>query len=256
MPGHLPLQAGQGLGLGHRIGQAVVGNPGPGRGFAALGGDVIVEQNGVPGIDGRTLGITQFIFEDLEAVAEIRQGQIGPAILLASCSPQTCRQGGEIEGRHRGTARENQWWWNARGYTPAGVEAWFGIRALDYLCSRPEVDARRVGVTGISMGATRTWWAMALDDRLKAGVAVCCLTRYQNLIDRQGLRFHNRFSCSAPEDAIYYMIYVLQQFGVDPEQARVILAGQVTEIFGHGPLDSERCASVAPATISHIQEMS
>ena len=49
------------------------------------------------------------------------------------------------------------------------------------------------------------------------------------LIDRQGLRFHNRFSCSAPEDAIYYMIYVLQQFGVDPEQARVILAGQVTE---------------------------
>jgi len=47
-------------------------------------------------------------------------------------------------------------------------------------------------------------------------------------VDRQGLRFHNRFACSAPEDAIYYMIYVLQQFAADPEQARVILTGQVS----------------------------
>ena len=64
------------------------------------------------------------------------------------------------------------------------------LMALDYLCSRPEVDANRVGVTGISMGATRTWWAMALDERLKAGVAVCCLTRYQNLIQHESLRSH------------------------------------------------------------------
>jgi len=64
------------------------------------------------------------------------------------------------------------------------------LLALDYLGSRPEVDAKRIGVTGISMGATRTWWAMALDDRLKAGVAVCCLTRYQNLIEHKSLRSH------------------------------------------------------------------
>lgn len=62
--------------------------------------------------------------------------------------------------------------------------------ALDYLCSRPEVDPNRIGVTGISMGATRTWWAMALDERLKAGVAVCCLTRYQNLIAHESLKSH------------------------------------------------------------------
>lgn len=62
--------------------------------------------------------------------------------------------------------------------------------ALDYLGSRPEVDSKRVGVTGISMGATRSWWAMALDERLKAGVAVCCLTRYQNLIAHGELRQH------------------------------------------------------------------
>ena len=44
---------------------------------------------------------------------------------------------GEIEGIHHGTHRENMWWWNALGYTPAGVEAWNCIRALDYC---PPVD--------------------------------------------------------------------------------------------------------------------
>ena len=64
------------------------------------------------------------------------------------------------------------------------------LMALDYLASRPEVDANRLGVTGISMGATRSWWLMALDDRLKTGVAVACLTRYQDLIEHQGLKAH------------------------------------------------------------------
>jgi dienelactone hydrolase len=64
------------------------------------------------------------------------------------------------------------------------------LMALDYLCARPEVDPTRIGVTGISMGATRTWWIMALDDRPRTGVAVGCLTRYQNLILDQGLKYH------------------------------------------------------------------
>jgi hypothetical protein len=40
------------------------------------------------------------------------------------------------------------------------------------------------------MGATRSWWLMALDDRFRAGVAVACLTRYQNLIAHEGLQYH------------------------------------------------------------------
>jgi dienelactone hydrolase len=56
------------------------------------------------------------------------------------------------------------------------------LTALDYLASRPEVDSDRLGVTGMSMGSTRTWWLMALDERLKAGVAIACMTRYQALI--------------------------------------------------------------------------
>ena len=62
--------------------------------------------------------------------------------------------------------------------------------ALDYLCSRPEVDTNRIGALGISMGSTRTWWHMALDERIATGVAVACLTRYQELIAARGLHQH------------------------------------------------------------------
>jgi hypothetical protein len=42
----------------------------------------------------------------------------------------------------------------------------------------------------MSMGATRAWWLMALDDRLKTGVPVCCLTRGHNLIEHELLSAH------------------------------------------------------------------
>ena len=62
--------------------------------------------------------------------------------------------------------------------------------ALDYLASRPEIDPRRIGATGMSMGSTRTWWLAALDERVAAAVCVACLTRYQSLIRHRELRRH------------------------------------------------------------------
>lgn len=62
--------------------------------------------------------------------------------------------------------------------------------ALDYLCSRPEVDRSRLGATGMSMGSTRAWWLAAIDERIAAVVGVACLTRYQNLIAHGELRQH------------------------------------------------------------------
>jgi len=89
-------------------------------------------------------------------------------------------QRGEIEGIHHGTYRYKMWWWNSRGYTPAGVEAWNCIRALDYLETRKEVDAGRFGVTGRSGGGAYSWWISALDERIKAAVPVAGITDLQN----------------------------------------------------------------------------
>jgi dienelactone hydrolase len=93
----------------------------------------------------------------------------------------------EIGGAGELTASKFQLW---VGRTLWGMIVRDDLMALDYLCSRPEVDTNHIGVTGISMGATRTWWLMALDDRPKAGVAVACLTRYQNLIAQESLKRH------------------------------------------------------------------
>lgn len=83
---------------------------------------------------------------------------------------------GEIEGIHHGTYRYDRWWWIARGYTPAGVEAWNCIRALDYLATRPEIDMQRVGVTGRSGGGAYSWWIAAIDDRIAAAVPTAGIT--------------------------------------------------------------------------------
>ena len=87
---------------------------------------------------------------------------------------------GEIEGIHHGTYSKNMWWWVSRGYTPAGVEAWNGMRGIDYLQSRPEVDPERIGVTGRSGGGAYSWWVAALDERVKAAVPVAGITSMRN----------------------------------------------------------------------------
>ena len=72
---------------------------------------------------------------------------------------------GEIAAIHHGTYREGRWWWHSRGYTPAGVECLNGIRGIDYLISRPDVDPQRIAVTGISGGGAATFWIAAADER-------------------------------------------------------------------------------------------
>jgi len=89
---------------------------------------------------------------------------------------------GEIQGLHHGTYSNAMWWWNSRGYTPAGVEAWNGIRALDYLSTRPEVDTNRFGVTGRSGGGAYSWWVAALDERVKVAAPVAGITDLRNYV--------------------------------------------------------------------------
>lgn len=68
-------------------------------------------------------------------------------------------------------------------YVVAGKSmAWKNIldmrRAVDYLCSRPEVRADRIGCYGHSMGSTHTWLVGPWEPRLKCLVANCCLPTY------------------------------------------------------------------------------
>ena len=83
---------------------------------------------------------------------------------------------GEIRGTHHGTHRENRWDWISRGYTPAGVEAWAGIRGIDYLLTRPEVEKTKIGVTGRSGGGAYSWWVAALDDRVACAAPTAGIT--------------------------------------------------------------------------------
>lgn len=60
--------------------------------------------------------------------------------------------------------------------------AWDAMRALDYLCTRPEVDSGRISMTGNSGGGTMTLWMWALDKRIRmAGVSCFVSTFLANL---------------------------------------------------------------------------
>jgi len=67
------------------------------------------------------------------------------------------------------------------GFTWPGVIFWDDLRTVDYLASRPEVDPQRIGCVGLSVGAWRANHLIALDDRIKAAVAVCWLTSFRQL---------------------------------------------------------------------------
>lgn len=87
---------------------------------------------------------------------------------------------GEIQGLHHGTHHLNMWWWHSRGYTPVGVEVWNGIRALDYLQTRKEVDMKRIGLAGRSGGGGYTMYLAAADDRIAAAAPAAGVTDLQN----------------------------------------------------------------------------
>ncbi len=76
------------------------------------------------------------------------------------------------------------------GQSTASYRVWDGIRSLDYLASRPEIDAKKLGCTGNSGGGTLTAYLMALDDRIFCAVPSCYITSLERL-----------FATIGPQDA-------------------------------------------------------
>jgi len=62
------------------------------------------------------------------------------------------------------------------GITWQGIFTWDDIRGVDYLVSRPEVDPNRIACTGLSVGAWRTNFLAALDDRIQASASIMWMT--------------------------------------------------------------------------------
>ena len=72
----------------------------------------------------------------------------------------------------------------------ASYRIWDGMRALDYLASRPEIDPSRLACTGNSGGGTMTSYLMALDDRIAVAAPSCFITSLERL-----------FATIGPQDA-------------------------------------------------------
>ena len=72
------------------------------------------------------------------------------------------------------------------GFNCAKYFIWDGIRAIDYLVSRTEVDPDRIGVTGFSGGGTVTTYLGAYDDRVKVSVPCSWATASRRQLETKG----------------------------------------------------------------------
>ncbi|HEY3131679.1 MAG TPA: alpha/beta hydrolase family protein [Acidobacteriota bacterium] len=81
------------------------------------------------------------------------------------------------------------------GITWPGIILWDDMRTVDYLASRPEVDSKRLGCVGLSVGGYRSFLLAALDPRIKAAVDDGWMTSFASQIKNQvihsvGFSFH------------------------------------------------------------------
>lgn len=72
------------------------------------------------------------------------------------------------------------------GRTLAMVRLWDCMRAVDYLISRPDIDAAKIGVHGRSGGGTMSAYLGAMDDRITAAAPECYLTSFRRLFQSIG----------------------------------------------------------------------
>ena len=91
--------------------------------------------------------------------------------------------------------------WNGRVLW--GMMVYDSLRALDYLVSRQEVDSKRIGTVGLSMGSAMAQWTAALDERVKVTVDLCCLTDWHSLVETKNLKGHGFY---------YYVPGLLKHF--------------------------------------------
>lgn len=109
---------------------------------------------------------------------------------------------------------------------------WDGVRALDYLLTRPEVDPTRVGLTGNSGGGTVSTWLWALDERITMVAPSCFVTTFLHNLENE-----------LPADSEQYPPGVigagldLADFLIARAPAPALLLGQHYDFFDRRGLD-------------------
>lgn len=105
------------------------------------------------------------------------------------------------------------------GSSQARYMTWDGIRAVDYLLTREEIDPERIGITGGSGGGTQSAYIAAMDDRIYAAAPGNYITNFSRLLQsigpqdaeqnlpggiRQGIDHADLLSVRAPKPALIY----------------------------------------------------
>lgn len=117
---------------------------------------------------------------------------------------------GERSGRPENDVFKEMIW---NGKVLWGQMVYDNLRAIDYLVSRADVDAKKIATLGMSMGSTMAWYTAALDERIVACVDICCLTDFQSLIDSKGLSGHGIY---------YYVPNLLKHFSTTDINALIV----------------------------------
>jgi hypothetical protein len=125
-----------------------------------------------------------------------------------------------------------------RGQVLWGMMLFDELQAVTYLMGRPEVDPKRIGAFGISMGSTKAWWLAALDPRVAFCAHLCCLTDYDELIRIDNLVGHG----------VYYYV---------PKLLKHFQAHEICELIvprPHLSLNGRRDLLTPPAGVERIRD--
>jgi len=102
------------------------------------------------------------------------------------------------------------------GTSLARYMIWDGMRAVDYLLTRKEVDSQRIGITGRSGGGTQTAYIAAIDERIYAAAPECFITNFTRLLQTSG-----------PQDAEQNMFHFISE-GLDEPDYLIVRAPKPT----------------------------
>jgi len=104
--------------------------------------------------------------------------------------------------------------------------AWDGIRSLDYLLSRPEVDPEHIGVTGNSGGGTQTTWLCGVEPRITMAAPSCFITTFRRNLENELPSDSEQYVQKAVAFGLDYSDFIA---AIAPKP--VILLGQEKDFF-------------------------